>query len=74
MAENRSPAVPPSQQQIGEAQRTSLALAEAAEQAEARKADEFPKEHGKPTDAGMMYGKFKVGDQMYWADGTPVNG
>jgi hypothetical protein len=69
-----SPKAPASQQQMSEAQRTSLALAQAAEEAEERKADEFPKENGKQTDAGMMYGKFKVGDRMYWADGTPASG
>lgn len=72
MAETK-PVAPPSQQQMSEAQRTSLALAEASDEAEERKADEFPEEDGKQTDAGMMYGKFKVGERMFWADGTPVD-
>ncbi len=64
----------PSQQQMSEAQRTSLALAEAAAEAERRQLDEFKEENGKQTDAGMMYGKFKVNGRMVWADGTPVDG
>ena len=55
-----------------EAQRVSRAHAEATDEAERRQADEFPEEGGKQTDAGMMYGKYKVGDQMVYADGTPV--
>lgn len=73
MAENKPP-IPPSQQQMSEAQRTSLALAEAAAEAEANPRDEFAEEDGKQTDAGMMYGQFIVNGQKVWADGTPVRG
>jgi hypothetical protein len=60
------------QQQESEAQRVSRALAEAQMEAERRQADEFPKEGGKQTDSGMMFGKFMVDGRLVYADGTPV--
>lgn len=59
MAENRDRAT--IQQQESEAQRTSKALAEAAEEAEQRKADET-----------VPGGRYMVGDQLVNAEGKPV--
>lgn len=56
MAENRQP----SDQQISEGQRTSNALAQAANEAEARQADET-----------IPGGKYRVGDDLFDAEGQP---
>jgi hypothetical protein len=77
-AKDKGPAPTPARESEG--QRINRELAEAAQEAEARSADEFPEKDGvqvpSPDGRGTVtaYGKFLVDGVLVGPDGKPIDG